>query len=353
MRIDSLQIEASAPRNWLVTGCAGFIGANLVEYLLCRNQNVAGIDNFTSGSLANLEMIKKSVSDEQWDRFQFKEGDIRSVEDCEKACRGAEYVLHQAALSSPVEAEASPALAIDTNIRGFANILESSIAAGARRIVYASSCSVYGSTDAEVQAESDVPDPNTVYAITKHADELFAKHYSERLGTSIIGLRYFNCYGKFQAAQSGYTAFIPKCVAAILSDEPFVINGDGETTRDFIHVDDVARANVIAALSPDVSGALVYNVGTGSRTSLNTLFEQVRLVCSEIDPTCFRSPEYGPFRENDIKHSRADTVKAYKQLDFEARTALSDGIRRVVQEAITAKSGKLYPRDGKVRKLNT
>jgi len=350
--IDSLRDEPGDLR-WLVTGCAGFIGANLVEFLLSRDQSVSGIDNLTSGSRRNLEAVRKSVSDVQWSRFEFHQGDIRSVEDCEKACQGADYVLHQAAISSPVEAEASPTKAIDTNVRGFANVIETAAAAGARRIVYASSCAVYGLAESDVQAESDVADPNTVYAITKHADELLAKRYAERFGIAIAGLRYFNCYGKWQAAQSGYSAFIPKCISAILNDEPLVINGDGETTRDFVHVDDVVRANVLAALAPGISEAPVYNVGTGRKTTLNELFDQVRMSCYPIDPKVGRRPDYGPFRDSDIRHSRAETMKARAQLGFEAQVALSEGLRRAAEEKAGERHGDRKPADDRTREIRT
>jgi len=349
--IDSLQNSPGAIR-WLVTGSAGFIGANLVEFLLSRDQSVSGIDNLTGGSRRNLEAVRKSVSDAQWSRFEFHQGDIRSVEDCEKACHGADYVLHQAAVSSPVDAEASPTKAIDTNVRGFANVIETAAAAGARQIVYASSCAVYGLAESDVQAESDVADPNTVYAITKHADELLAKCYAERFGIAIAGLRYFNCYGKWQAAQSGYSAFIPKCISAILNDEPLVINGDGETTRDFVHVDDVVRANVLTAMTPDISGAPVYNVGTGRKTSLNELFDKIIMACYQINSKPERRPDYGPFRDNDIRHSRADTMKAKAKLGFEAQVELSEGLRRAAEEA-DERLGDRKPADDRGRGKKT
>ena len=319
----------SKPARWLVTGCAGFIGSHLVETLLRLDQFVVGLDNFSTGYQRNLDEVKALVSASQWHNFQFMEADIRDPLVCEQACREVDYVLHHAALGSVPRSMADPVTTNASNIDGFLNMLVAARDAKVKRFVYAASSSTYGDSPDLPKVEDVIGRPLSPYAVTKLVNELYAEVFGRCYGFSSIGLRYFNVFGARQDPDGAYAAVIPRWTRAMLLGEPIVINGDGETSRDFCFVDNAVQANLLAATteSPDALNQ-VYNVALDDRTSLNKLFELLRDVLAEIEPEISKlAPEYSEFRAGDVRHSRADIGKAKRLLDYAPTHRLGDGIR--------------------------
>ncbi|WP_348687514.1 SDR family oxidoreductase, partial [Rheinheimera aquimaris] len=269
--MDILQNLQASPKRWLITGCAGFIGSNLLETLLKANQQVVGLDNFATGYQRNLDEVQQLVSPQQWTNFTFIKGDIRSSADCQQACSGVDYVLHQAALGSVPRSIADPITSNDTNISGFLNMLVAARDAGVKRFVYAASSSTYGDHPALPKVEDAIGKPLSPYAVTKYVNELYADVFSRSYGFHSIGLRYFNVFGPRQDPNGAYAAVIPKWTAAMIADQSVKINGDGETSRDFCFVDNAVQANIRAALS-EIEHSEVFNVALGDRTTLNELF---------------------------------------------------------------------------------
>ncbi len=263
----------AAPRSWLVTGVAGFIGSHLLETLLGLGQQVVGLDNFATGYAHNLEQVRAAVGEAAWARFRFIEGDIRDFEACTAAVEGVDYVLHQAALGSVPRSIEHPRLYHDVNVTGFVNMLEAARSAGVARFVYASSSSVYGDDPHLPKVEAQIGKPLSPYALTKSMNEQYAHLYATVYGYPSIGFRYFNVFGPRQDPKGAYAAVIPRWIDALLHGEPCVIHGDGETSRDFCYVANVVQANLLAATTdnPDALDR-VYNVAVGERTTLNELF---------------------------------------------------------------------------------
>jgi UDP-N-acetylglucosamine 4-epimerase len=265
------------PKIWLVTGVAGFIGSNLLEHLLRLNQRVIGLDNFSTGHQANLDEVEALVTPGQWAKFQFMRGDLRNQELCQEACRGVDYVLHQAALGSVPRSIADPITTNAVNITGFLNILSSARDSGCKSFTYAASSSTYGDHPALPKVEGLIGKPLSPYAVTKYVNELYAEVFSRCYGFKSIGLRYFNVFGPRQDPEGAYAAVIPKWSAALLAHEPIFINGDGETSRDFCFIDNVVQANILAATSSHVDARnQVYNIAIGARTTLNQLLMHLR-----------------------------------------------------------------------------
>jgi UDP-N-acetylglucosamine 4-epimerase len=322
----------SHPRRWLVTGAAGFIGSHLAERLLELDQTVVGLDNFSTGKRANLAQVKKSVGTARWRRFQLIEGDTRSRTTCREACAGAELVLHQAALGSVPLSLADPLAAHDSNVTGFVNILQAARAAGAQRLVYASSSALYGDHPGVPSLEEATGQALSPYAVTKHANELYAAVFARCYSFASVGLRYFNVFGARQDPQGAYLAVIPAWIAAMIRGETVYINGDGKTTRDFCHVDNVVRANLLAACTTR-AGALnqAYNIAAGEATSLNLLFELIR---GQLAPRFPRladlHPQYREFRPGDIPFSVGSYAKAARLLDYEPFVRVDEGLARTV-----------------------
>lgn len=261
----------------LITGAAGFIGSNLLETLLKLNQNVVGLDNFDTGFQHNLDQVKELVTQEQWNGFNFIEGDIRKLEDCEKACKGVDYVLHQAALGSVPRSIEDPIRTNIANIDGFLNMLVAAKEAKIKRFVYAASSSTYGDHPNLPKVEDKIGNPLSPYAVTKYVNELYADVFSRTYGFNIIGLRYFNIFGQRQDPNGAYAAVIPKWIASMLNNEPVYINGDGETSRDFCYIDNTVQMNLLAATTQNQEATnQVYNVAVGDRTSLNEFCEHLR-----------------------------------------------------------------------------
>src|SRR5690606_7865996 len=268
-----------APKTWLITGVAGFIGSNLLETLLKLNQNVVGLDNFATGHQHNLDEVQSLVRPEQWANFKFYEGDIRDFEDCQKACAGVDYVLHEAALGSVPRSIADPITTNAANITGFLNMLTAARDACVKSFTYAASSSTYGDHPALPKVEENIGKPLSPYAVTKYVNELYAEVFARTYGFKTIGLRYFNVFGKRQDPNGAYAAVIPKWTAAMIAGEDVFINGDGETSRDFCFVDNAVQANLLAATANDEAARnQVYNVAVGGRTTLNQLRSEERRV---------------------------------------------------------------------------
>jgi UDP-N-acetylglucosamine 4-epimerase len=316
---EQLQQELkAAPKTWLVTGVAGFIGSNLLETLLQLNQRVAGLDNFSTGKQKNLEEVKALVSPEQWGRFRFMEGDIGDLAACQKACAGVDYVLHEAALGSVPLSMTDPIGSHRSNVTGFLNMLLAARDAKVKRFVYASSSAIYGDDPGMPKVEEKVGKPLSPYAATKAINEVYADTFAQAYGLPSVGLRYFNVFGRRQDPEGAYAAVIPKWIAALLKREAVYINGDGETSRDFCCVADVAQANLLAATTAN-AGAVnqAYNVALGKRTTLNELYALLQGVLrtkgsAEPEP----KPVYREFRSGDVRHSLADISKAQRLLGY-------------------------------------
>ncbi|MDO9265106.1 MAG: NAD-dependent epimerase/dehydratase family protein [Desulfosalsimonadaceae bacterium] len=258
---------------WLITGAAGFIGSNLVETLLKQNYHVTGLDNFATGYQRNLDEIQTLVTPTQWANFTFIKGDIRDLDTCRKACAGADYVLHQAALGSVPRSIEDPIQTNTSNITGFLNMLVAVRDAGVKRFVYAASSSTYGDDPNLPKVEDHIGRPLSPYAVTKYVNELYADVFAHTYGTACIGLRYFNVFGRRQDPNGAYAAVIPKWFSALLTGDTVYINGDGETSRDFCYIDNCVQANILAATTENPAAInQVYNVAFGERTTLNELF---------------------------------------------------------------------------------
>jgi len=309
---------AIQPYTWLVTGVAGFIGSNLLERLLKLNQRVVGLDNFATGYQHNLDAVQGIVSAEQWANFRFIQGDICKLEDCQMACTGIDYVLHQAALGSVPRSIDNPIATNATNISGFLNMLVAARDAKVKRFVYAASSSTYGDHPALPKVEENIGKPQSPYAVTKYVNELYADVFARTYGFKTIGLRYFNVFGPRQNPNGAYAAVIPKWTASLLEGQPVYINGDGETSRDFCFIDNAVQANLLAATAdnPDASNQ-VYNVAVGDQTSLNELHRYlVEYLTPEFPHVQTAVPVYRDFRAGDVRHSLADISKAAGLLGY-------------------------------------
>lgn len=310
---------------WLITGAAGFIGSNLLEELLRLNQKVIGIDNFATGYKHNLEEVLDNVTKEQAKNFIFFEGDICLVTDCENAMQGVDYVLHQAALSSVPGSVSDPMAANAVNVTGFLNILTAAKKYKVKRVIYASSSAVYGDVQTLPAVENKIGRPLSPYAVTKYVDELYASVFANCYEVETIGLRYFNVFGAKQDPDGAYAAVIPLWIKAILTGESVLINGDGETTRDFCYIKNIVQANILAALT-DNRDAIneVYNIAVGECITLNELFKNIRLVFG-MDKAC--NPRYRDFRVGDIRYSLADISKAKQKLGYMPKYRVLDGLK--------------------------
>lgn len=315
-----------SPKSWLVTGAAGFIGSNLVETLLQLGQIVVGLDNFATGHHRNLDDLEASSDPSSWARFRMLEGDIRDLEACRRAVADADYVLHQAALGSVPRSLEDPILANSVNIDGFLNMLVAARDEGVSGFVYAASSSTYGDHPALPKVEDQIGKPLSPYAVTKYVDELYADVFATAYGFRSTGLRYFNVFGQRQDPDGAYAAVIPKWVAAMLRDEPVLINGDGETSRDFCFIDNVVQANILAATANDEARGEIYNVGVGDRTTLNELHQMIRTSLQTLGVPALETPIYQDFRAGDVRHSQADIGKARRLLGYEPIHDVAAGI---------------------------
>ena len=321
-----------SPKTWLVTGCAGFIGSNLLEQLLILNQTVVGLDNFSTGKQRNLDEVHSLIGEEQWARFSFIEGDIRDLATCREVCSDVDYVLHQAALGSVPRSIDDPITTNASNVSGFLNMLVAVRDAGVRRFVYAASSSTYGDHPGLPKVEEHIGRPLSPYAVTKYVNELYADVFGRCYGLESIGLRYFNVFGPRQDPDGAYAAVIPKWISSLLRNEPVYINGTGETSRDFCYVQNAVQANLLAATI--VNGEAlnqVYNVAVNARTDLNQLFALLRdglsIRHSELKKI---QPVYRDFRAGDVLHSLADIGKAGRLLGFEPTHTIEQGLEEAL-----------------------
>jgi len=314
------------PKTWLITGCAGFIGSNLLETLLGLDQYVIGLDNFATGYQHNLDEVKDSVGSAQWSRFTFIEGDIRHLDTCQKAVIDVDYVLHQAALGSVPRSLADPILTNDVNINGFLNVLVAARDAKVSGFVYAASSSTYGDHPGLPKVEDRIGKPLSPYAVTKYVNELYADVFSRSYGFNSVGLRYFNVFGKRQDPNGAYAAVIPKWIASMVRKEEVLVNGDGETSRDFCFVDNAVQANILAAVAHGEGVNQVYNVAVNARTSLNELHRYLVQALANHGVAVDKQPVYRDFRAGDVRHSQADITKATNLLGYQPLFDVLQGI---------------------------
>lgn len=318
------------PKTWLITGAAGFIGSNLLETLLLLNQKVVGLDNFSTGFQHNLDEVQDLVSEEQWQNFTFIEGDIRNLEDCQAACIGVNHVLHQAALGSVPRSIADPINTNTTNISGYLNMLVAARDAQVTSFTYAASSSTYGDHPALPKVEENIGNPLSPYAVTKYVNELYADVFARTYGFETIGLRYFNIFGKRQTVDGAYAAVIPKWTAAMIKSDDVLINGDGDTSRDFNFIENAVQANILAATANIDTKNQVYNVAVGGRTTLNNLFAALKETLSENGVKYTQNPVYQDFRLGDIRHSQADISKIQKLLGYDPQFDIIQGIKKAM-----------------------
>jgi len=331
--IESLREQLrNAPRRWLVTGSAGFIGSHLVEALLRLGQPVTSLDNFATGYRSNLEEVRRAVGESAWSKHTFVEGDITDLAACRRVCEGVDYVLHQAALGSVPRSIEDPVASNRANVDGFLNMLVAAKDAGARRFVYAASSSTYGDEPTMPKAEDQIGKPLSPYAVTKYVNELYADVFATCYGMESVGLRYFNVFGARQDPEGAYAAVIPKWVHAMLVGETVTINGDGETSRDFCYIANAVQANLLAATTSSAEAInQVYNVAVNARTSLNELFSILKnRLAPRFPSVAALSPAYGPFRQGDVRHSQADIAKAERLLGFRPTHDVAQGLSEAI-----------------------
>ncbi|TAM12957.1 MAG: Vi polysaccharide biosynthesis UDP-N-acetylglucosaminuronic acid C-4 epimerase TviC [Nevskiaceae bacterium] len=332
-RYEDMQRELKATlRTWLVTGCAGFIGSNLLEALLKLDQTVVGLDNFSTGFQHNLDGVRALVTPAQWQRFRFIKGDIRDLDTCRQAVKGVRHVLHQAALGSVPRSIADPLTTHQSNVDGFLNLLLAARDEPVQSFTYASSSSVYGDHPDLPKFEDKVGTPLSPYAVTKKVDELYMDVFARSYGFKAIGLRYFNVFGPRQDPDGAYAAVIPKWIAALIKNQPVYVNGDGETSRDFCFVANAVQANLLAAtVKDDAALNQAYNVAVGDRTTLNELYEHLRSnLAQQFAHLQGAKPQYRDFRPGDVRHSQADISKASRLLGYAPTHRVDEGLAQAM-----------------------
>lgn len=317
------------PKRWLITGVAGFIGSNLLEFLLDNDQIVVGLDNFSTGYRDNLTEVKTKLGAKKWANFFFVEGDIQSMDSCQAVCTEVDYVLHQAALGSVPGSLQNPIATNKINIDGFLNMLVAARDAQVKKFVYASSSSIYGDDLTLPKVENKIGNPLSPYAITKYVNELYANLFFNAYDLKTIGLRYFNVFGQRQDPQGAYAAVIPKWITAMIQNEPIHMYGDGQTSRDFCFIENVIQANVLAAMASEQFGE-VYNIAVNDSSCLNTLFSCLKHALAEHGVYYTKEPTYLDFRKGDIKNSCADISKAKQELSYNPLYKVEPGIEKTI-----------------------
>lgn len=313
----------------LVTGGAGFIGSNLCEHLLAHNYRVVCLDNFATGKVENILPLLSAYPD----LFKLIVGDIRNLEDCQKAVEGVDYVLHEAALGSVPRSIKDPVTTNAVNISGFLNMLIAARDAKVKRFMYAASSSTYGDSKSLPKVEDVIGKPLSPYAITKYVNELYADVFARTYGMECIGLRYFNVFGRRQDPFGAYAAVIPLFVKKLMAHESPVINGDGEYSRDFTYIDNVVQMNMLAMTTTNPEAVnQVYNTAYGERTTLNQLVAYLKEYLSEFDSEIAQVEVlHGPNRVGDIPHSLACIDKAKNLLGYQPQYNMRDGLREAVK----------------------
>lgn len=310
----------------LITGGAGFIGSNLCDYFIGKGNEVICLDNFATGHKHNLKAVINNPN------FNLIEGDIRNIEDCQKAVHGVDYVLHQAALGSVPRSIKDPITTNDVNVSGFLNILTAARDAKVKRFIYAASSSTYGDSQGLPKVEDVIGKPLSPYAITKYVNELYAEIFSKTYGLETIGLRYFNVFGRKQDPNGAYAAVIPLFVKQLMNYESPVINGDGNYSRDFTYIDNVIQMNELAILTEDPQAVnTVYNTAYGDRTTLTQLIQLLKVNLAQFDPKIAEVEVlHGPNRAGDIPHSLASIEKAKSNLGYHPKYSIEQGIKEAV-----------------------
>jgi UDP-N-acetylglucosamine 4-epimerase len=321
-----------APKVWVVTGVAGFIGSSLLEDLLALGQKVVGVDDFSTGHRSNLEDVLGKPS-RGVPQFRMIEGDIRDLETCLHACEGADYVLHHAALGSVPWSIDDPLRTNSVNVDGFVNMLVAAKDAGVQRFVYASSSAVYGDTPTNPQVEEALGRPLSPYAASKTTNEAYAIAFEMSYGLQTVGLRYFNVFGRRQDPAGAYAAVIPRWIASLLRDERCHIFGDGETTRDFCYVANVVQANLLAATVPlESATGRAYNIACAESISLNQLFRVMRDQLAIKHPRfAAMVPQHDAFRPGDIRFSCANIDAARRMLSFSPTHTVAEGLAEALE----------------------
>ena len=320
--------EKLAGKNVLVTGGAGFIGSNLCEKLISLSVKVRCLDNYATGKKANIEALI------QHPNFELIEGDITETETCQKATKGVDFVLHQAALGSVPRSIKDPLTTNKVNIEGFLNILNASVINKVKKFIYAASSSTYGDSKSLPKVENIIGNPLSPYAITKYANELYAGVFSSIHGIQTVGLRYFNVFGKRQDINGPYAAVIPKFIDSLMQYKSPIINGDGSYSRDFTHVDNVVQMNLLALVkeSSDIASNTIYNTAVGDRTTILELFEKIRESLALYDTKISGIvPEFGNIRQGDVPHSLASIEKACQELGYFPEIKIDEGIKKTVE----------------------
>jgi len=302
---------------YLVTGGAGFIGSHVVERLVALGYRVRVLDDLSEGRRENLAAV--------WDRIEFIEGDLRDPEIVRRAVRDVDYVLHQAALRSVPRSVEDPMTTTAVNVLGTVNLLQAAREAGVRRVVFASSSSVYGETSELPLRESQPPRPISPYAVSKLAGEQYCAVFTKLYGMETVSLRYFNVFGPRQDPRSEYAAVIPRFILAALRGEPLEIHGDGLQSRDFTYVENVVEANLRAATQPGIAGE-VFNIGCGRRYSVLDVKAHLERILGRSLPA-----RHTPPRKGDVRHTQADMSKAEAALGYRPLISFEEGLRRTVE----------------------
>ena len=319
-------------KRWLITGVAGFIGSHLLERLLITNQEVVGLDDFSTGFEKNLNDVKEKVGKDRWDNFSFQQGDVRELKTCLDITKGVDIILHQAALGSVPRSIGNPVNSNDVNVNGTLNIFWAAKENEVSRVIYASSSSVYGSDQLLPKVEGNEGDPLSPYALTKKINEDYAKVFREAYGLSTIGLRYFNVFGPRQNPDGPYAAVIPLWISKIMANQEVVINGDGKTSRDFTYIENVVNLNILAAIKGHSFEANnVFNGACQKQTSLIELFNYIKeYIIEKADIDINVKPKYLDFRLGDVRHSLADISKSTNSLNYSPVVDVRSGLRLTI-----------------------
>lgn len=310
----------------LITGGAGFIGSNLTEHFLNKGFKVTCLDNFETGFHHNINEFKSNAN------YTLIEGDIRDFATCNEACNGVDYVLHQAALGSVPRSINNPIASNDVNVSGFLNVLTAARDQKVKRFIYAASSSTYGDSEALPKVEDVIGNPLSPYAVTKYVNELYANVFAKTYGMEIIGLRYFNVFGRRQNTQGAYAAVIPLFTKLLIQHQSPTINGTGENSRDFTYIDNVIQMNELAMLTDNTEALnTVFNTAVGDRTNLNQLISYIKEYLSDFDPEIKKIEiSHGPNRQGDIPHSLASISKAQKLLNYKPTHKIQNGLKEAV-----------------------
>lgn len=305
---------------FLVTGGAGFIGSNLCEAILNMGYRVRCLDDLSTGKEKNVELFAENPD------YEFIKGDIKDAETCMRACRGADYVLNQAAWGSVPRSLEMPLFYCKNNIEGTLNMLEAARQNGVRKFVYASSSSVYGDEPHLPKTEGREGNLLSPYALTKRCDEEWAKLYTMHYGLDTYGLRYFNVFGRRQDPEGAYAAVIPKFIRQLMNGEVPTINGDGMQSRDFTYIENVIEANLKACLAPHEAAGQAFNIAFGGREYLIDIYHALTKALGKET-----EPHFGPDRKGDIRHSNADISKAKKLLGYAPDYDFAKGLNEVIE----------------------